>query len=105
MIKTIKEFVEKDKLELPLLIKDCKNGTTSKGAPYLSLILQDRSGTIDGKFWDVKPEEVELAKVGTIANFTFEVLLYNQNRQVFCGIPYLQKKRFGHFRVVYNRRT
>lgn len=82
MIKTIKEFVEKDKLELPLLIKDCKNGTTSKGAPYLSLILQDRSGTIDGKFWDVKPEEVELAKVGTIANFTFEVLLYNQNLQL-----------------------
>ena len=79
---TISELVEKDKMELPLLIKDCKNGTTSKGAPYLSLVFQDNSGTIDGKFWDVKPEDEEIAKVGQIVNVNFEVLLYNQNLQL-----------------------
>ena len=39
MVK-INEFEEHMKLQQPLLVKDVKNGTTSKGSPYLSLILQ-----------------------------------------------------------------
>ncbi len=81
-MKKIKEFAEKDRLQQPLLVKECKNGTTSKGAPYLNLVLQDSSGTIDGKFWDVKPQDAEKVHVGRIALFTFEVLLYNQNLQL-----------------------
>lgn len=81
-MKKIKEFAEKDRLQQPLLVKECKNGTTSKGAPYLNLVLQDSSGTIDGKFWDVKPADAEKVHVGRIAMFSFEVLLYNQNLQL-----------------------
>ena len=81
-MKKIKEFAEKDRLVQPLLVKECKNGTTNKGAPYLSLVLQDSSGTIDGKFWDVKPADAEKIKTGRIAEFSFEVLLYNQNLQL-----------------------
>ena len=62
-MKKIKEFAEKDRLQQPLLVKECKNGTTSKGAPYLNLVLQDSSGTIDGKFWDVKPQDAEKVHV------------------------------------------
>ena len=79
---TISELVEKDKMELPLLIKECKNGTTTKGSPYLSLVFQDKTGTIDGKFWDVKPEDEEIAQVGHVVNVAFEVLLYNQSLQM-----------------------
>ena len=81
-MKKIKDFAEKERLEIPLLVKECRNGTTNKGAPYLSLILQDSSGTIDGKFWDVKPEDTEKIAVGRLAVFSFEVLLYNQNLQL-----------------------
>lgn len=81
-MKKIKDFAEKERLEMPLLVKECRNGTTNKGAPYLSLILQDSSGTIDGKFWDVKPEDTEKIVVGRLAVFSFEVLLYNQNLQL-----------------------
>lgn len=81
-MKKIKEFAEKDRLQQPLLVKECKNGTTSKGAPYLNLVLQDSSGTIDGKFWDVKPADAEKIAVGRISVFSFEVLLYNQNLQL-----------------------
>ena len=81
-MKKIKDYAEKDRLELPLLVKECKNGTTNKGAPYLSLTLQDSSGVIDGKFWDVKPEDCDRIKVGRLALFSFEVLLYNQNLQL-----------------------
>lgn len=81
-MKKIKDFAEKDRLEQPLLVKECRNGTTNKGAPYLSLVLQDSSGVIDAKFWDVKPEDTARIQVGKLAVFSFEVLLYNQNLQL-----------------------
>lgn len=81
MVK-INEFEEHMKLQQPLLVKDVKNGTTSKGSPYLSLILQDKTGTIDGKFWDVKENEQALIQAGKILKFSFEVLLYKDKLQL-----------------------
>lgn len=81
MVK-INEFEEHMKLQQPLLVKDVKNGTTSKGSPYLSLTLQDKTGTIDGKFWDVKENEQALIQAGKILKFSFEVLLYKDNLQL-----------------------
>lgn len=81
MVK-INEFEEHMKLQQPLLVKDVKNGTTSKGSPYLSLTLQDKTGTIDGKFWDVKENEQSLIQAGKILKFSFEVLLYKDKLQL-----------------------
>ena len=72
----IKELTEKMRLQEPLLIKDVKNGTTAKGAPYLTLTVSDDSGMIDGKFWDVKPTDVDEIHVGEVAMVSFEVLDY-----------------------------
>ncbi len=82
MNKKIKEFLEKDKLEIPLLVKDCKNGVTTKNSPYLSLVLADSSGMIDGKYWDVKPEQQLLFEVGKVLIISFEVIKYNENLQL-----------------------
>lgn len=81
MVK-INEFEEHMKLQQPLLVKDVKNGTTSKGSPYLSLILQDNTGTIDGKYWDVKENEQALVQAGKILKFNFEVLIYKDKLQL-----------------------
>lgn len=81
MVK-INEFEEHMKLQQPLLVKDVKNGTTSKGSQYLSLTLQDKTGTIDGKFWDVKENEQALIQAGKILKFSFEVLLYKDKLQL-----------------------
>ena len=81
MVK-INEFEEHMKLQQPLLVKDVKNGTTAKGSPYLSLILQDNTGTIDGKYWDVKENEQALVQAGKILKFNFEVLLYKDKLQL-----------------------
>ena len=81
MVK-INEFEEHMKLQQPLLVKDVKNGTTSKGSPYLSLTLQDKTGTIDGKFWDVKENEQSHIQAGKILKFSFEVLLYKDKLQL-----------------------
>lgn len=81
MVK-INELKEHMKLMQPFLVKDVKNGTTSKGAPYLSLVLQDSSGSIDAKFWDVKEADQALVQIGKILMFQFEVLLYKDKLQL-----------------------
>ncbi|MCR5230873.1 MAG: HD domain-containing protein [Solobacterium sp.] len=78
----IKDLKEKDRMTLNLLIKSNVKGVTQKGAPYLNLVLQDSSGVIDGKFWDVRPEEMACAETGKVAAVTFEVLEYNHNLQL-----------------------
>ncbi|NLH63968.1 MAG: HD domain-containing protein [Erysipelotrichaceae bacterium] len=78
----INEMKQGQRLTMPLLIKDIKNGTTSKGAPYLTLTLQDNTGVIDGKFWDIKDEDRQQVKVGQVVLLSFEVLDYNHNLQL-----------------------
>ena len=82
MSKKIKDFEEKDKLEIPLLVKDTKNGVTTKNSPYLSLVLADSSGMIDGKYWDVKPDQQALVEIGKVLKVSFEVIKYNENLQL-----------------------
>lgn len=78
----IGEMTAGQRMTMPLLIKEVKNGTTSKGAPYLTLMLQDNSGTIDGKFWDIKEDDKNQMKQGEVCLLTFEVLDYNHNLQL-----------------------
>lgn len=80
--KTISEFQEKDSLELPLLVKSITKGITQKGAPYASIVLQDKTGTIDGKIWDIKPEQEEAITIGQVSKVSCEVLKYNNALQL-----------------------
>lgn len=78
----IRDLKEKMRLVQPLLVKDVKNGTTAKGAPYLTLTVADDTGMIDGKFWDVKPQDLETIHVGEVQMISFEVLDYKNNLQL-----------------------
>lgn len=81
-MKKIKDFIEKDSLKQPLLVKSVIKGVTQKGAQYATIIFQDNSGTIDGKVWTLKPEIEEVLQVGKIVDVKFEVLLYNKQLQL-----------------------
>lgn len=79
--KSVKEFKEGDHINTNLLISSLVRGVTNAGLPYLSLSLQDKTKSIDGKLWDVKPEiEKELA-VGKVFNFDLEINMYRNNLQ------------------------
>ncbi len=78
----IKDFQDGMRIEDIYLVKDAKNGTTAKGAPYLTVTLQDNTGMIDGKFWDIKDADKECIKVGKVCRFSFEVITYNKNLQL-----------------------
>ncbi len=78
----VNELKEKDRLTQYMLVKSVTQGVTNKGKPYLNLALQDNTGVIDAKFWDVKPEEIATVKAGNVMNVSFEVLDYNHALQL-----------------------
>ena len=78
----IKDFKPQERYAIPLLIKDVKNGTTNKGAAYLTITVADNTGMIDGKFWDVKPEDTAVIHVGHVEEISFEVLDYKNSLQL-----------------------
>ena len=78
----IRDFKEKERYTMNLLVKNAVKGVTQKGSPYLSLVLQDSSGTIDAKLWDAKPSDMEAAKPGHVELCSFEVLDYNNALQL-----------------------
>jgi 3'-5' exoribonuclease len=78
----INQLSEKEKIEMPLLVSQVTQGVTTSGAPYLSVVFQDKSGSIDGKLWDVKDDQAVLIKPGTILTVVGEVLRYRNSLQL-----------------------
>ena len=74
MSKTIHELLDGDKLSVTVLLSTVNKGVTNKGAPYLSIVLQDKSGTMDAKFWNVSESQLALYKPGMVAEVSGDVL-------------------------------
>lgn len=70
------------KVTIPLLIGRITKGVAQNGAPYASITLQDDTGEIEGKIWDVKPEQEASIKVGLIGEVHCDVLLYRNSLQL-----------------------
>jgi len=81
MAKQVKDFNEGERIETNLLISSLTRGTTNSGSPYLNLVLQDSSKSIDAKLWDVKPELEKQIEVGKVYNFDIEIIKYKNNLQ------------------------
>ena len=64
-MKKINEFENGMQVKTPLLVHSFTKGVTQNGAPYLSITFQDKTGTIEGKWWIFKEMESKI-KVGTI---------------------------------------
>jgi 3'-5' exoribonuclease len=57
MSKGILDYEIGGQVDLYLLIKNATKGTASNGKPFLTLILQDKSGEIEAKLWDANEED------------------------------------------------
>ena len=51
-MKYIKEYKEGDRVFDIYLCKHKQSAVTKNGKPYDTVILQDKTGTIDAKIWD-----------------------------------------------------
>ncbi|MCP8968203.1 3'-5' exoribonuclease YhaM [Ectobacillus ponti] len=56
-MKKIMQYEVGEQVEVYLLIKSASRGTASNGKPFLTLMLQDQSGEIEAKLWDVSKED------------------------------------------------
>ena len=71
-------------IEIDLLVTGVVTGKTN-GAnrqAYLSLVLQDDSGTIDAKLWQATNEQIETITAGKIVRVKADVIKYNEDRQM-----------------------
>ena len=80
-MKQVKDFKEGDHLETKLLVSNLTKGVTNSGAPYLSLVLQDNTKSIESKLWDVKPEVEKILQTGKVYDFTLEINMYRNTLQ------------------------
>lgn len=81
MNKTINELIDGDKLTITALLSTVNKGVTNKGAPYLSIVLQDKTASMDAKFWNVNEEQLTLYKPGMVAEVSGDVLSHNKQLQ------------------------
>lgn len=82
MSKWIKDFKEGDRLFQPLLVVQVSKGVTAANIPYLNLVLQDKTGTIDGKKWELSSEDDGVFEVGSFVLIEADVLNYRSNLQL-----------------------
>ena len=64
------------------MVKSATRAINNNGSPYLSLVLQDVSGTIDAKMWQVTDDEVDLASPGNIIEIEGSVLTFKGHPQI-----------------------
>ena len=78
----IKDITEEGKVTLLCLITKCDCGKTTKNTPYLSLTLEDKSGQLDAKFWNLTEEQVAQYKVGMIVEASGDIILHRNAAQL-----------------------
>lgn len=81
-MKLIKDFVENEKIKQCFLVNNVTKGVTTKGSAYYNVVLQDASGTIEGKKWEIVDGDEALFKVGSIIEIEGDILLYKGTNQL-----------------------
>lgn len=82
MTKKIAEYSVNDDIDLNFLIKQSSMRVAKNGKNFLSLIFEDTSGTISGKYWDAKKEDATKFAAGTIVHLIGKKELYQTTPQV-----------------------
>lgn len=72
----IKDIKEEGKVSLLCLITKCEKGKTQKETPYLSLNLEDSTGVLDAKFWNLTEEQVGKYQVGMVVEAAGDIIIH-----------------------------
>lgn len=70
-----------NKVEFNAIVTNVINGKTNK-SPYLSLVLEDSTGSIDAKLWAVTKEQMDTILKGKVVHVVGDVIKYNTDVQV-----------------------
>jgi 3'-5' exoribonuclease len=82
MNKGVLEYEVGEQVELFLLVKSATKGTASNGKPFLTLILQDKSGDIEAKLWDASNEDEKNYAAQSIVKVLGDIQNYRGRSQL-----------------------
>ncbi|TWT11158.1 3'-5' exoribonuclease YhaM [Planomicrobium sp. CPCC 101079] len=82
MTKGITQRAVGETIDEYLLIKQSVKGVTTTGNPFISLVLQDKSGDIEAKLWDTKEEQEKMFAAETIVRVGGEIHNYRGKNQL-----------------------
>lgn len=82
MTKKISEYNVNDEVDLNLLIKKSDFRVAKNGKNFLSLVFEDISGSISGKYWEATNEDAIKFSTGTIVHLIGKKELYQSAPQV-----------------------
>ncbi len=78
----IEDIREEGRVSLPVLIRKCDTGKTQKNTPYLSLTLQDATGELDARFWNLTEEQAKQYKAGDIVQAVGDIIYHRNAAQL-----------------------
>lgn len=81
-MKKLMDYQVGEPVDLFLLIKQSTKGITQQGSPFMSLILQDKSGDMEAKLWDTGEEHEKLYPAAAIVKVGGEVHEYRGKNQL-----------------------
>lgn len=81
-MKYIKDLHEGETIRSIYLCKGKRSAETRNGKPYDNLILQDKTGTLDGKIWDPNSQGIADYDEKDFVEVVGEVITYNNNLQL-----------------------
>lgn len=78
----IRELNQEGNVTLTCMIARAEIGRTTKNTPYLTLALQDASGTLDSRYWNLSEEEAKAWKEGMVVEARGELKRYRNAWQM-----------------------
>lgn len=81
-MKYIKDLHEGETIRGIYLCKGKRSAETRNGKPYDNLLLQDKTGTLDGKIWDPNSQGIADYDEKNFVEVVGEVITYNNNLQL-----------------------
>lgn len=83
MVKKLYEYAMDENVDIFLLIESSKARTAKNNKQFLALTFRDKSGKMDGKYWDASDQHIETFQAGEIVHVTGK-------RESFNGSPQLR---------------
>lgn len=81
-MKYIKDLHEGETIRSIYLCKGKRSAETRNGKPYDNLLLQDKTGTLDGKIWDTNSQGIADYDEKDFIEVVGDVITYNNNLQL-----------------------
>lgn len=102
-MKTVKQLTDLDHVDSQFLVTVCNKCLSGNGKPYLNMTLQDATGNIDARKWDLEPGDEELFVAGNVVSIVGDVNNYRGQLQmkIVRGYP-LPQDTIDYSRFVQN---